>query len=149
MSSQQYLKVRFGFVLLTNLTSFLLSFVLWSFQVLGKVLMDNGIRTGKSLSLGMPKAPKVIFKENQASKLGDAPDGIPSFVFKPSVNLLEAIFLFTTWYVFCVERLVWFESLLFSLPESSLLNTPLREGHTLIVNLLEYSMCFTYIFWSR
>ena len=58
--------------------------------------MDYGIRSGKSLILGMPKAPKVIFKDNQASKLGDALDGIPSFVFNPSVNLLEAIFLFTT-----------------------------------------------------
>ena len=28
-------------------------------------------------------------------------------------NLLGAIFLFTTWYVFCLERLVWFESLIF------------------------------------
>ena len=37
---------------------FLLSFVLWSFQVLGKDLMDYGIRSGKSLSLGMPKAPQ-------------------------------------------------------------------------------------------
>ena len=55
--------------------------------------MDYGIRNGKSLSLGMPK---VIFKDNQVSKLGDAPDGIPSFIFNPSVNLLEAIFLFTT-----------------------------------------------------
>ena len=34
------------------------SFVLWSFQVLGKNLMDYGIRSGKSLSLGMPKAPQ-------------------------------------------------------------------------------------------
>ena len=38
--------------------SFLLSTVLWSFQVLGKVLMDNEIRSGKSLILGMPKAPQ-------------------------------------------------------------------------------------------
>ena len=29
-----------------------------SFQVLGKDLMDYGIRSGKSLSLGMPKAPQ-------------------------------------------------------------------------------------------
>ena len=38
-------------------------------------------------------------------------------------NLLGAIFLFTTWYVFCLEHLVWFESLLFSLPQSSFLYT--------------------------
>ena len=36
---------------------FLLSFVLWSFQVLGKDLMDYGTMSSKSLSLGMPKAP--------------------------------------------------------------------------------------------
>ena len=54
MSSLQYLEVFIYFLILTELTSFLLSFVLWSFQVLGKDSMDNGIRSGKSLSLGMP-----------------------------------------------------------------------------------------------
>ena len=39
------------------------------FKFLDKDLMDFGIRSGKSLSLGMPKAPKVIFKDNQAPKL--------------------------------------------------------------------------------
>ena len=43
------------FLILTELKSFLLSFVLWSFQVLGKDSMDYGIRSGKSLSLGMPR----------------------------------------------------------------------------------------------
>ena len=56
MSSLQYLEVVFCFLSLTELTSFLLSFVLSSFQVLGKDSMDYGIRSGKSLSLGMPKA---------------------------------------------------------------------------------------------
>ena len=37
---------------------FLLSFVLWSFQVFGKDLMDYGISSGKSLSLAMPKGPQ-------------------------------------------------------------------------------------------
>ena len=65
-----------------ELTSFLLSFVLWSFQVLGKDSMDYGIRSGKSLSLGMPKAPQAYdnkinndmrgIKETQKFKLGDA-----------------------------------------------------------------------------
>ena len=58
MSSLQYLSGCFTFFILTELTSFLLSFVLWSFQVLGKDLMDYGIRSGKSLRLGMPKAPQ-------------------------------------------------------------------------------------------
>ena len=34
------------------------SFVLWSFQVLGKDLMEFGRRSGKILSLGMHKAPQ-------------------------------------------------------------------------------------------
>ena len=37
---------------------FCASFVLWSFQVLGKDLMDYGIRSVKNLSLGLPKAPQ-------------------------------------------------------------------------------------------
>ena len=41
------------FLILTELTSFVLSFVLWSVRVLGKDSMDYGIRSGKSLSLGM------------------------------------------------------------------------------------------------
>ena len=61
--------------------NFLLSFVLWSFQVLGKDLMDYGIRSGKSLSLGMTKEPQDKFKDNQNPMLGDAPEGIPSCVF--------------------------------------------------------------------
>ena len=42
-------------------------------------------------------------------------------------NLLGDIFLFTTWYVFCLERLVWFEYLPVSLPQSSLLYTPFER----------------------
>ena len=43
----------------TNGASELLFWVLcgWSFQVLGKDSMEYGIRSGKSLSLGMPMAP--------------------------------------------------------------------------------------------
>ena len=56
MNSLQYLEVVFCFLSLTELTRFsILSFVLWSFQVLGKDLMDYRIRSGKILSLGMPR----------------------------------------------------------------------------------------------
>jgi hypothetical protein len=51
-------KVDDGFIILTDLMKFLLSFVCWSFQVLGEITMDEGIRSGKTLSLGMPKAPQ-------------------------------------------------------------------------------------------
>jgi hypothetical protein len=58
--------------------------------------MDEGIRSIKGLSLGMLPHPKVISEDEQATKLGDAPSGIPSFFYQPSVILLEAIFLFVT-----------------------------------------------------
>ena len=58
MSSLQYIEVVIYFLILMEVTSFLLSFVLWSFQDLGKDSMDYGIRSGKSLSLGMPEAPQ-------------------------------------------------------------------------------------------
>ena len=41
--------------------------------------MDYGIRSGKSQTWGYPRHPKVIFKDNQEPKLGDTPEGIPSF----------------------------------------------------------------------
>ena len=37
---------------------FSVKFLLWSFQVLGKDSMEYGIRSGKSLRLGMTKAPQ-------------------------------------------------------------------------------------------
>ena len=53
----------FYFLILTELTSSLLSFVLWSFQLWGKDSMDYGIKSGKSLSLGIPKAPQGNIQE--------------------------------------------------------------------------------------
>ena len=44
------------------------------------------------------------------------------------MNLLGAIFLFTTCYVFCLERLVLFVSLFVSMPQSSLLYTPFERA---------------------
>ena len=39
---------------------FSIEFCVVKFQVLGKDLMDYGIRSGKSLSLGIPMAPQDI-----------------------------------------------------------------------------------------
>ena len=71
MSSLQYLKVVVYFLILTELMRFsTLSFVLWSFQVLGKDLMDYGTRSGKSLSLGMPMAPQDNLRTPKSQSLG-------------------------------------------------------------------------------
>ena len=85
-------KVKDLFVILTDLTRFLLSFVCWSFQVLGETTMDKRIRSSKTLSLGMPKVPQGNTQVRLASKLGDAPEGIPSFVYNLSVTHLELYF---------------------------------------------------------
>ena len=58
MSSLQYLKVVVYFLILTKLMRFFVEVLCCEvFKFLGKDLMDFGIRSGKSLSLGMPKAP--------------------------------------------------------------------------------------------
>ena len=91
------------FLILTELTSFLLSFVLWSFQVLGNDSMDYGIRSGKSLSLGIPKAPQGNIQGQPIANAWGCPGRHPLFRLRSSVTLLGAIFLFATWYVFCLE----------------------------------------------
>ena len=59
MSLQQYLKVVVYFLILTELMRFSVEVLCCEvFKFLGKDLMDFGIRSGKSLSLGMPKAPQ-------------------------------------------------------------------------------------------
>ena len=46
------------------------------------------IRSDKKLSVGMHKAPpRKYSRKIQATKLGDAPEGIPSFVFNIIGNL--------------------------------------------------------------
>ena len=89
-------KVVIYLIILMDLTKVLLSFVCRSFQLLSEITMDAGIRSGKGPSLGIPRHPKVIFKDSQATKLRDAPEGIRSFFYRPTVILLGAIFLFIT-----------------------------------------------------
>ena len=60
----------------------------------------------KSLSLGMHRHPKILFKNKQQTKLGDALEWHPRFLPTTIGILLEAIFLFVTRYVFCLEHLV-------------------------------------------
>ena len=81
MSLQQYHKVVIYFLILTELMRFFVVFCVVKLSCFGKDLMDYGIRSGKSLKLGMPKAPQGNIQGYQEPKLWDAPEGIPSFVF--------------------------------------------------------------------
>ena len=60
----------------------------------------------KSLSLGMPRHPKLSSKNAQPIKHGGAPVRHPRFLPTTIDILLETIFLFVTLYVFYLERLV-------------------------------------------
>lgn len=72
----------------------LLSFVWLKFLSFGWDTDMRRIRSDKNLSFGMPKAPPRQYPRNtQAPKLGDAPDGIPSFVFNIiGISYLELYF---------------------------------------------------------
>ena len=50
----------FFFLALTELMRFPVEFCVVKFSSFGKELMDYGIKSGKSLSLGMPMAPQDI-----------------------------------------------------------------------------------------
>ena len=70
------------FITLTDLTKFLLKFFVDEVFEERGVTDVRRIKRYKSSSLGMPKEPQVnISKDTQASKLGDASIGIPSFFF--------------------------------------------------------------------
>ena len=91
------------FIILTNLTELSVKFCV------DEVFKDRGgldmrrSRRGKSSILGMPKAPQVNIQGAQASNLGDAPEGIPSFF-----NKYRYVFGFVSFmrYVQISERLL-------------------------------------------
>src|SRR5215216_3074650 len=60
----------------------------------------------------MPRHPKLLSKNEQPTKLGDAPEWHPLFLLTTIGILLEAICLFITYHEFCLERLVRYESFL-------------------------------------
>ena len=108
-----------------------MSFVLWSFQVLGKDLMDYRIRSGKILSLGMPMEPEDNPRTTKSLSLGMprkasplSSSSIGNFTWgNIFIHHMICVFLGTS----CMS---WV--LLFSLPQSSLLYTPFgRDTHEL------------------
>ena len=81
MSLQQYLKVVICFSILTDLTKFLLSFCGWSVRRTRSYWYEKN-KERQEFKLGDAQGtPSKYSKDTQASKLGDAPVGIPSFFF--------------------------------------------------------------------
>ena len=93
------LKVVICFIILMDLTNVLLSFVWLKFSSFGWDHDGWRNKEWKEPKIGDASwHPKLLLKDNQATKLGDALEDIPSFFQRPSVILLGAIFLFVTWY---------------------------------------------------
>ena len=97
MSSKQYLKVVIFFIILTDLTKFLLKFCV------DEVFEDRGainvrrIKRGKSSSLGMPKAPQV----NTSMILKHLSLGMPRLASHLSSSTIISI----PWFLFCSHDL--------------------------------------------
>ena len=93
------------FLILSNLANVLLEFCVievFKFWVILRWMKEGW----KSIIFGMPWHPKLLSKNEQPTKLGDAPEWHPRFLPTIIGILLETIFLFVTCYVFCLERLV-------------------------------------------
>ena len=145
MSSLQYLKVVICFITLTDLTSFLLKFCVDEVSEGRGAINMRRTKRGKSSSLVMPKAPQVnISKGTQASKLGDAPVGIPSFFF----NKYRYTSVLFCSHDLCPLCFSFSSRTMIALDSPSLIH---RILHVLHLNLLSmilsnYSLCFTYTF---
>ena len=129
----------------------------WSFQVLGYLTMDE--RRIEETKLGDAPASQAIIQEWQPTKLGDAPEWHPLFLLTTIGILLETIFLFITWYVFCLERIFNFTCCLNKIIGSEFPNEKESSHGYLIIWLLSILhlylfgvvchllTCFTYILW--
>ena len=97
MSSLQYLKVVVCFITLTDLTSFCLNFCESSVWRTRSYRYDKN-KEIQEFKLGDAQGtPSKYFKDTQASMLGDAPVGIPSFYFNNYPY--TSVFVSFTWFV--------------------------------------------------
>ena len=93
------------FIILAYLTKFHWVLCDWSFSSFGLDIDMRRIRNDKTLRLGIPKAPQFnIQGRSKQLSLGMPRKASPLSSPTISVTLLEAIFSFVTWYVFCLER---------------------------------------------
>ena len=97
MSLQKYLKVVICFSILTDLIMFLLSFCGWSVRRTRSYRCEKN-NERQEFKLGDAQGtPSKYSRDAQASKLGDAPVGIPSFFFNN--YRYTSVFVLFTWFV--------------------------------------------------
>ena len=145
MSLQQYLKVVICFIILTDLTKFLLKFCVDEvFEDRGAINMRR-IKRGKSSSLGMPKAPQV----NTSRILKHLSLGMPKLASRLSSSTIIGI----PWFLFCSHNMRLLCLFFFSFPlwtmlvwdSPSLIYRMLHVLHLIFFQygFIECSLCFT------
>ena len=147
MSSLQYLEVVFCFLSLTELTRFSVQFCVVKFSSFGwKILMDYGTRSGKSLSLGMPMAPQDNLRTPKSQSLGMPLKASP--LSSTSIGNFTWSYIFYSPHDMCFAwSVLYYLSLYLLVCHNHPCCTHLLRETYMIWNLLEYSMCFAYIFW--
>ena len=108
--SATILRVVICFVILTDLTKVLLSFEWLKFSSFGWGHDGWRNKEWKETKLGdAPWHPKLIFKENQATNLGDAPEGIPFSSNDHRYFIWSYIFIrHISWVLLGASYLIWF-----------------------------------------
>ena len=128
------LRVVICFIILTDLTKFFVEVLCgWSVRWSRRSRCEKK-EERQELKLGDSEAPQVKIKETQASKLGDAPEGIPSFF-----NKYRYVFGFVSFmrYVQVLDRLLHLVFIFI-----------LCCWYEIVLGLfIECSLHFTYIFW--
>ena len=125
MSSLQYLEVVFCFLSLTELTSFLFWVLCCEvFEFWVNSFHGSWNKEWQEPKLGDAHGTPKIIQGHQKVKAWGCPGRHPLFRLRSSVTLLGAIYLFATWYVFCLERnfiLFSFACCLDKIPRSQIL----------------------------
>ena len=100
-------KVKWFALYHTNLSHKVLSSFVWlKFSSFVWDVDMRRTRSDKTLSLGIPKAPQGNIQEDSSTQAWGCPGRHPLFRLQNyRYTLPGAIFLFVTWYVFCLERI--------------------------------------------
>ena len=111
------------FIILTYLTKFRWVLCDWSFQAFGWDIDMRRIRSGKTLRLGMPKAPQGNIQGRlKYLSLGMPRKASPLSSSKLSVYLTRSYIFICTWYLFCLEHIFNFTCCLNKIIGSEILN---------------------------
>ena len=148
MSSLQYLEVVFCFLSLTELTSFLFWVLCCDvFKFLVNSFDGSWNKEWQEPKIGDAHGTPKIIQGHQKVKAWGCPWRRPLFRPFPSVIYLELYFYSPHVMCFAWSILYYLRLWLLVYHNHPCCTHLLRDPY-IIWNLIEYSMCFTYIFWA-